>query len=100
MAPSLVTCPTISVGHALVLGEAHEPRRARAHLADAARRPARSGSNTVWIESTTSTPGALDKRGRLDGRDVELGQQRRCRLPPQPGDARSPTCCGDSSPHT
>ena len=60
-----------------------------------------SGSNTVWIESTTRRSGCTcghgteDRRQRGFGHDPEL---RRRRAPRRP--ARSCTCCGDSSAET
>jgi hypothetical protein len=77
MPPPLVTCPTTKTAVPRLLGEAHQPRRALAHLPHVARRAFEvPGECTVWIESTTITAGAqVGGRGE-DRLEVRLAEQR------------------------
>ena len=59
-----------------VLGDAHQPRRARAHLADAAGRTGELGVERGLDRVDDEHAGLALAHRRLDARDVELGQQR------------------------
>ena len=78
-------------GDVALLGQAHEPVRALAHLGHRSRLPGRSGSSTVWIESIASTSGGelVDVREHVRAAtSPRRGAGReRARRPAQPGAA-------------
>ena len=75
-APSLVTWPTSTVARPAVLGLAHEPVGALAHLGRPSPAPSpSSGSYTVWIESTTRTSGRTSSTCGEHVGQVRLGEQ-------------------------
>ena len=85
-------------GELALLGLLHEPVGAVAHLGDRARRAGRSGSSTVWIESSASIcgrdrPRRARRRGAATSRRRRAGRAR-ARRPARRGVR---TCAHDSS---